>query len=232
MKFKLPRQIGHEEISAIIKKAVDKQQIIVTRTTPARLLQLQKVALAIKNEGLPHYLVCKKLPEALGHGIFLRPEADPIPRGALIGPYAGLVSLTPQDELEDTLYGFSLLTDIYLDRDEQEIVSKGQKFNRRRKYALNLDAEKKGNFTRYINHSDKPNVAAHLYKIPKNPYGLTPSPLEVFYIAKKKILPGEQLLVSYEEGDDSYWSVLKIKPVPITPRTFLLKKDGKFSLGR
>jgi hypothetical protein len=91
---------------------------------------------------------------------------------------------------------------------------------------LDLDAHKVGNFTRFINHSAKPNVEAHFLRIPKNSLGIAPSLFEIVYIASKTIRPGEQLLVCYEGDDNSYWGALRIKPFAMTPRTFLIKPEG------
>src|SRR5690606_41421034 len=86
-----------------------------------------------------------------------------------------------------------------------------------------LDARHKGNFTRFINHSENPNLAAYTISVPKNPFGIAPSPIEVVYFAKKKIRPGEQLLVSYEDGAKNYWNRSMGNPFPMTPQTFLLR---------
>jgi hypothetical protein len=40
-------------------------------------------------------------------------------------------------------------------------------------------------------------------------------------------MPGEQLLISYEDGEKSYWGVAKIKPFPMTPKTFILDSGLK-----
>jgi hypothetical protein len=91
---------------------------------------------------------------------------------------------------------------------------------------LKVDGFKKGNFTRFINHSEKPNVVAYTLAVPANPYGLVPVPIEVIYFAKKTIYPGEQLLVSYEEGEKCYWGAQAAKPFPMTPKTFRLSEKG------
>jgi hypothetical protein len=85
-----------------------------------------------------------------------------------------------------------------------------------------------GNFTRFINHSGKPNVKAELLKIPGKFLGTEQAAFELVYFAKKDILPGEQLLVSYEAEDESYWGALKIVPFPMTPRTFRINLDLEF----
>ena len=64
-----------------------------------------------------------------------------------------------------------------------------------------IDATRWGNSARFINHSEKPNVNAELLRIPSNSYDLTPSLLEIVYVANKTIQPGEQLLVCYEDEE-------------------------------
>jgi hypothetical protein len=101
----------------------------------------------------------------------------------------------------------------------------------RRLYSVDLDADKKGNFTRFINHSEKPNIEAQFVKIPSNKLGISPGSCEVIYVAKKTIHPGEQLLVCYEGDDKSYWGALKIKPFPMTPKTFVLNSSCEIVKG-
>ena len=180
-----------------------------------------------RSKTFPKNLVCKKLPGGLGYGIFLHPKAQPILRGQIIAPYSGEVSFVPQNVPDDSLYAFEPLSKIHLTKEEQARFDGKRPFHPRRHYSMHVNALKKGNFTRFINHSDKPNVVADLYKVPSNPYGLSPSPIEVFYLAKKKIHPGEQLLVCYDGDSKSYWSALGIKPIPITPKTFQLDSSLK-----
>lgn len=223
MKYKLPRQKIAQDLNEIISREMKKQKVIATRATKNNLKAIAEVSKEIEDLGLPKHLVRKKLPGGLGHGIFLHPEAKPILRGQVIAPYAGLVSLLPQNDGGDSDYAFSLISNITITKNEQLRLDPRTRFHPRRLYSLDLDADKMGNFTRYINHSGKPNISASLLRVPaKNDYGLEPSQLEIVYVALKTIRPGEQLLVCYEDGEKSYWGVLKIKPAPITPQTFQL----------
>ena len=54
-------------------------------------------------------------------------------------------------------------------------------------------------------------MVAYLCRIPAV-HGLAPAAIEVIYCVKKTIRPGEQLLVSYEDGENSYWKAFGIKP--------------------
>lgn len=222
MKFKLPNQVGDQGLFGIISREIKNQKIFVARASKTHLKQIAEISRRIQQDGLPEYLVRKRLPQGLGHGIFLHPEAKPILKGQVIAPYAGEVSLVPQKQPDESAYIFELIAEIRLSKQEQSLVNRGLPYHPRRLYSLNLDALKKGNFTRFINHSETPNVVANLMRIPSNELGLVPSPLQIIYFAKKTILPGEQLLVCYEDGEQSYWNSLKLKPVPVSPKTFQL----------
>lgn len=221
MKFKLFRAFLNKDITQIIKREALKQKLRLVKISKKELKQLAALALIAKR-GLPPHLVRKKLPGNLGYGIFLHPKAKPLLKGELIGPYAGEVSLVPQNAPDDSAYAFEPLSAITLTREEQALLGNAQRYHPKRLYWLNIDATKKGNFTRFINHSEKPNLIAELFSIPPNTFGLAPAPIEVIYLTKKTIQPGEQLLVDYEGDDNSYWSSIGIKPQPITPRTFRL----------
>ncbi|MBS3904477.1 MAG: SET domain-containing protein [Simkania sp.] len=222
MKFNLPRQIVCQEIRGIISREMRKQKMTIPCASRERLKEIAKISKAIEQWSLPKYLVCRKLPYDLGQGIFLRPDAAPILKGQVIAPYAGEVSLVPQNRSDDAAYAFAPLSDIHLKKEEQDFLDEKNSYHPRRLYSLKLDALKKGNFTRFINHSEKPNIVARLLSIPSNPYFIAPASIEVVYIAKKVIRPGEQLLVCYEDGEKSYWGVFDIKPFPMTPQTFQL----------
>lgn len=230
MKFKLPSSILNQEIRKIISKEVRKQRIYVLRAGKNNLKEIAEVSRAITKHGLPKNLVCKRLPNRLGYGIFLHPKAKPILKGQIIAPYAGEISVVPQNLPEDSLYAFEPLSEILLTKEEQSYLDNHRRYHPRRLYSMHVDATRKGNFTRFINHSEKPNIIAEFFRIPSNSYGLAPSPLEIVYLAKKTIHPGEQLLISYEGDGNSYWSALGIKPLPITPKTFQLDSSLKVTV--
>jgi hypothetical protein len=227
MKFKLPRPVINQEICRIVSREARKQEICILRANKNNLKEIAEVSRAIVKNGLSENLLRKKLPDKLGYGIFLHPKAKPILKGQIIAPYAGEVSLVPQNLDDGSLYAFEPLSNILLTKEEQSHFHNNLRYHPRRFYSMHVDALKKGNFTRFINHSDKPNLLAELFRIPSNPYGLAPSPIEVIYLAKKTIRPGEQLLVCYDGDDNSYWGALKTKPIPITPKTFQLDSSLK-----
>jgi hypothetical protein len=223
MKYKLIRQTPDPEIYLLVSRELIRQEVYVREANKKHLKEIGQVCQAIKKDGLPKNLICKKLPGKLGHGIFLHPKAKPILRGQIIAPYAGVLLIVPQNTSDlDFPYAFEPLDRILLTQEEHSRFDKTRAYHPGRFYSLMVDALKKGNFTRFINHSEKPNIVAEFFKIGPNHYGLEPSPIEVIYLAKKKIEPGEQLLVSYDGDNHSYWGSLKIKPIPITPKTFRL----------
>jgi hypothetical protein len=225
MKYKQPRQVLSPEIAAIAKREMKRQQIKLLEASPSHLKQMLRVVESIVDKGLPDNLVLMKLPKDLGHGIFLRPDAKPIRKEQLIAPYSGVISLSCQDAEDDSCYTYSCLDEMHLLKSEYKYLSKKMAYNPKRRYEMNLDAENSGNFTRFINHSDTPNVMAETIEIPANKYGLEASPIEIVYFAKKTILPGEQLLVSYEGEEGSFWGVMGIEPMAINPKTFTLSSS-------
>src|SRR5262249_10126818 len=131
---------------------------------------------------------------------------------------------TPED---GGTYAFTPVENMKLTKQEQILIAGHARYSSKRRYSFKVDASKTGNFTRFINHSDEPNVEARTVYIPKNTYRLAPSCVEVLYVAKKTILPGEQLLVSYEAEGNHYWIDTKIKPIPMTPTTYQLNSKLK-----
>ena len=220
MKFNLPRQMIASVIFKVILRETTLQNEVITPASKKQLNGIEKIASKIKKYTLPKNLLKRKLKNNLGYGIFLRPGSKPILRGEVIGPYSGILSILPSNDPNDTGYMFELLSGIILNKEDQLLLHPNRKYHPRRLYSLQLDALKKGNFTRFINHSEKPNIVAHLL----SSSGKTQAPIEVIYIAKKIIRPGEQLLVSYEhDGENNYWGPAKIKPFPMTPQTFTIK---------
>jgi hypothetical protein len=222
MKFNLFQPVYSTGIEPLLEKAAELGFGTLTPLTKQEIKEMAGTMETIRKGKLPKDLVRKKLNDNLGYGIFLDPEADPLSPGQVIAFYAGEISLVPQYAPDESGYAFSLVENLNLNKEEQKKWDTSRRYHPKRLYSIKLDAWKKGNFTRFINHSEKPNVAAYTVCIPKNPYGITPTPLAVVYFVKKKVLPGEQLLVSYEDGAKNYWNKSQGKPFPMTPRTFRL----------
>lgn len=227
MEFKLPIQEINEKLKSFYSKKLKENKVYVSRASKNDLMAMAAIIRDIREKGLPEYFVIRKLEGKLGHGVFLHPEAKPILEGEVIAPYSGEVYLSRQNNDDDSDYAFALIADLRLSKKEQLLLDPRGRYHPRRLYSLDLDAEKKGNFTRFINHSDKPNVEAELVKIPAHFLGLSRASFELVYFARKTIRPGEQLLVSYEGEAESYWGAMKIKPFPMTPKTFRLNASLK-----
>lgn len=216
MKFNLVRQEIDPDLLALCFEKIKFYKIPISPMGKLRSEKIAPILKQIQKNGIPDDLVVKKLKHNLGHGIFLHPHAKPIVRGRPIAFYTGIVRICPEHDGHDSNYTFSLLSDLRLTKAEQEIWDPSRRFHPRRLYSVEVDAHKKGNFTRFINHSESPNIEAHLVKTAL-------MPVEVLYVTKKTIHPGEQLLVSYEgDGENSYWAGLGIKPMPLSPNTFIL----------
>jgi len=223
MKFRLPRQEISQKLTGLGNKKIKENKIWIPVATKKILNELSQMMQKICQYGLPKHLVCKKLKNKLGFGIFLHPKAKPILKGELIAPYSGEVFIFAQNDEDTTDYAFALIPDLHLSKKEQLEWDSTRRYHPRRLYSIDLDAKKKGNFTRFINHSDKPNVEAKFLRIPTNSFGLIPAPFELFYVAKKIIRPGEQLLVSYEPEEKHFWGA--IKPFSMTPKSFRLNSS-------
>lgn len=220
--FQLPRQKISQELIRFLPEIIKRNRLRIRPASKTQMLSIAEVSRRILSEGLPSRFALKKLPKKLGFGIFLKLDAKPIARGEVIAPYTGEVLLCSQNEEGQSDYIFALAADLTLTKLEQQVLDPKHKYHPRRLYAIDVDAEKMGNFTRFINHSDEPNVEADLLRVPKNDLGLEPSFFEMIYFAKKTIHPGEQLLVCYEGDDNSYWGASGIEPFPMHPSTFRL----------
>lgn len=121
-----------------------------------------------------------------------------IKRGDMVIEYTGIVEIDNIFD-EDNLYLWDYPT-IFVD------TVPGKK--RRKKVKFCINAEKVGNYARFINHSHRKYQNVGIRIVPCN------GKWHVLYIAKKDINPGEQLLTYYGMG---YWRDRKIVPFTITP---------------
>lgn len=220
MAFNLKIAECDKEFVEIVNRQFEKRELDLHRLSKESLKEVDLVLQEIEKDTLPKKYVLRKLKGNIGQGIFLHLDAKPIEKGQIIAPYTGHVSLQAQVDAEDGDYTFDLVTDLRLKKEEQKKFDPKNCFAPRRLYDLKLDAKKIGNFTRYINHSSKPNVEAVLVYFKDSGY-------QIVYRAKSKINPREQLLVSYEGDEDSYWGPLGITPFPMTAKTFQLDDSLK-----
>jgi hypothetical protein len=229
MKYQLDRSIFLGKQKKLLTKILHRNRSDFERLSAKQLSRYPEIVKAIKEEGVPSYLVRKTLRKDLGDGIFLHPEAKPIEKGELISLYTGELTLMPQNAPDDSSYAFDLIDDLHLNKRDQKALDPKMKFAPGRRFSIKLDAAKTGNFTRFINHSEKPNVEARTVSLPASFVKEEQSPIEIAYVAKKRIMPGEQLLVNYEDGEESYWGTdTDFEPFPMDPKTFRI--DANLSL--
>lgn len=124
-------------------------------------------------EGVAPLTAICYIDEVFGYGAFAKEE---IALGAYVGEYVGLVRRRTfwKDRKNDYLFEYSIG-----DWPRNPYV---------------IDAREKGNFTRFINHSETPNLdTLSVY---------AEGVMHIIFIAKKRILAGEQL--SYHYGE-TFW---------------------------
>lgn len=121
-----------------------------------------------------------------------------IKRGEMVTEYTGIVEEdTPFDQ--DNLYLWDYPTIIY-----KNVPGK----KRRKKIKFCVNAEKVGNFARFINHSLRKYQNVGIQIVPHN------NKWHVIYVARRDIKKGEQLLTYYGL---EYWRDRKIIPEVIVP---------------
>jgi hypothetical protein len=207
-KHSLPFSIGTDEVIALLKQQVKKLNDPFFKKCSSTLWKkVQQYVKTLKKEGISSHLALAHISKDVGYGIFLKPSAKTLKPGTFIGIYAGELAMTPADDTEGNSYAYDLIEEFFLKKDKP--------------LSIKTDGLKKGNFTRFINHSSyKPNMDALTRILPDGT-------VEIFLITKRKIRPGEQLLSPYGGG---YWKAINIIPKEIAPNTYMLQKDGKVLL--
>lgn len=131
----------------------------------------------------------------VGYGAYAEQE---IKKGDMVTEYTGIVEEdSPFDE--DNLYLWNYPTVMY-----QNIPGK----KRRKKIMFCVNAEKHGNFARFINHSLRKYQNVGIQIVPRK------DQWHVIYVAKRDIKKDEQLLTYY---GTEYWRDRKIVPEVIFP---------------
>ena len=162
-------------------------------------------------DGTRPNLAIIRINSQVGVGVFLKPDQKAIPKGALIGLYAGFFTISAKSEARNSAYLMGVSTEKLTKREIALITSSKPKTDGSC-YQIDVDANFGGNFTRYINHSTyHGNLENRLIEYKRM--------LQVAFYAKKRINPGEQLLYSYGM---QYWKQIGIKPSLMTPTTYKL----------
>ncbi len=121
--------------------------------------------------------------ERLGYGIFAEQKISPC---SFVGEYTGEIQERKQKHLKDKMY--CLRYTVW--------EMGGRNFT--------IDAEKKGNFTRFINHSAQPNLGVQSIYWRGMP--------RMIFVALKEISPGVQLTFDYGAH---FWKEAGLTPYPI-----------------
>jgi SET domain-containing protein len=128
------------------------------------------------------------------YGVFA--EAD-IKRGDMVAEYTGMLGY--DDANNDNPYVWDYPTIRYVEVPEKK---------RKKKIKYCIDAEKSGNYSRFINHTHRKHQNVGIHIVPANNFW------HVVYVAQKDIYRGQQLLTYY---GTQYWRDRQIVPAPLLP---------------
>lgn len=212
--FRLQESVCLENynIDFSVIQTVDQPETVAILTSDEEL-ELERFNAEFNKTGIPSYLSIAKIDEELGHGVFLKPNAKPIPQGSIVGVYTGKMRLTSSNEHLGP-YVFHI---VKCSRKSKAYTQWLQEDRNNKDPLLSVDAEELGNFTRFINHGKENNAnLEYCFRRYINVENNSEK-IAIIFKAKKEILPGEQLLYDYGH---LYWS--HGEPVSITPSTYFL----------
>jgi hypothetical protein len=217
--FLLPFFESDPKIVSLLKTFSKKQKSTdLAKVTKAFLKKIEKYKQDLKTDGLPPFLEIATVNQFIQWGIFLKPDAKPLKKGTFIGIYSGILEIVFASETKDNHYAYDLATNIKIHREHLPLVrSKTPSPTLDEDYSIQINAEKNGNFTRYINHSSiDTNIDAFAKRMPDDT-------VVICLVTKKTIYPGEQLLSNY---GGMYWAVLPIIPEPALAKSYKINKNG------
>lgn len=198
----------------------------------------QEYECALQAHKLPFGLVVQKIDDIIGNGVFLSPDARPIPPNTLIGFYPGKPICYPSKRWNKSPYlwvVFEKLQERYRKRyreiaqqynanlSEKEKASQGiPPLSNNDILCLDLDCLHVKNYTATFNHSKQAaNAEGKIFFDEKKN-------AQVLFVTTQKVKPGHEILINYGE---KYLEALGVPPVSLTPSTYLLKKiDGIFTV--
>jgi hypothetical protein len=163
--------------------------------------------------GIRPNLAVSKINDKIGNGVFLRPDARSIPEGTFIGVYSGEFQISHAKEIIESPYLFTVLSDLELDKSEIDLIEGGSHCETNHFY-IEVDGKKRGNFTRSLNHTSQ-----ELSNLEVRYIKMRDGSVQIGIWTKKRVLPGEQLLLDYKAD---YWQSMNIKPSIVTPSTYKL----------
>lgn len=207
--LKLPFGVGTAEIKKIVlnqARKIKPRQLLDKKNREVRMY-LE----AMSSTGIPNHLQVCHISDEVGRGVFLKPEANPLREGNFIFLYSGEYEVIPMREaMQNKSYAYTIVESIRLSKKTLKTLCATD--DQENDWYIGINAEKQGNIASLVNHStDEPNVQATIYIADGMPIPA--------FIALKQINPGEQLLVNYGQ---KYWEALGLKPVEMTPTTYIL----------
>jgi hypothetical protein len=195
--FKEQFGIDYHTHNKVIVPELNSWDITIDReytVNPKLNIKLAEKYGALIAEGYTAPMYIKWVNKTVEYGVFA--ETD-LSRGDMVAEYTGI--LCRDDVNNDNPYVWDYPTYIY-----EEIPGK----TRRKKVRYCIDAEKSGNYTRFINHTHRKYQNVGICIIPSNGFW------HVVYIAQKDITRGQQLLTYYGM---QYWRDRLINPAPLLP---------------
>jgi len=211
--FRHARSTAEKRIMNIVKYHInDMEEEPFGKPSKKIYEAIQNFPKSIKDTGVPnHFSICK-INNAVGNGVFLKPNAKPLKKGDFIGVYAGEYKIhSYAQRLEhDGSYSFDILEDLQLTGLQRKIFRKQAIVDKEDDFYLLVDAKERGNFTRNINGAVNANAEAVFYDMPDGT-------AEVVIQALKTIQPGQQVLLRYGR---QYWETKGIKPIKMTPSSY------------
>lgn len=154
-----------EEILLRVQKRVEKRLRKASYAKMNRWAALLFEEALLEKKEIPHEL--KQVNPLVGLGVF---ATAPIPELSFVGEYTGVVRKRNrrEDEKNDYVFGY-----VVGPKDTPWVI----------------DAEKKGNFTRFINHSYEPNLTSR--------WLISKGVCHIIFFANRLIMKGEQLTYDY-----------------------------------
>lgn len=165
----------------------------------------------------PNLKLCK-INQEVGNGVFLAPDANPIPENQFIGLYGGEYIVAHSEEDVDSDYLFTVFTDIELQNSELDLIEGARNFETNQ-FCLEVDGKKKGNFCRYFNHTSAEHANLKFCYV-----CMKDGSIQIAFYTKKTVYPGEQLMLDYK---NEFWRAKKIQPKIETPKTYTLTRRGQ-----
>lgn len=221
--FRLPCSEGSPWVHELLLKYSSKLSTKEAYPVSARLYKdIMRISQEIEETGIPNHLYLAHVHPKVHIGVFLKPDAPAIEEGTLIGVYTGQYELVESDITEGTSYAYDVAQGVSIKKSEyKHVLNPKHPWSKDIEYSVQTSAIKKGNFTRYINHSSlETNIEAVVSKLPDGR-------IEILLLALKTIHPGEQLFSCY---GGQYWKALNIIPNDMRPNTYVLTPSLKVKL--